>query len=114
MNTRQEKTIKTNEISSTMQCVTRSGKRKGEGGRIGSEPADGHQLMACDKVRRCLPSDSNNSGREISSELAGSTSLATESDKLLRLVRATINDQHEGPTLVIVIAVIHLGGVRII
>lgn len=55
MNTRQEKTIKTNEISSTMQCVTRSGKRKGEVGRIGSEPADGHQLMACSVIRwKCV------------------------------------------------------------
>ena len=98
-------------------CDSQRQKERGSGKNwIGTCRWSSTYGVQCDKVevRRCLPSDSSNSGREISSELAGSTPLATESDKWLRLVRATINDQHEGPTLVMVIAVIWLGGVRII
>ena len=41
-------------------------------------------------------------------------SLETESDKWLHLVRATDDEQQERPTLVMVITVVHLGGMRIV
>jgi hypothetical protein len=46
--------------------------------------------------------------------LSGPISLARESDKRRHLVKETIDEQYERPTLVMVITVIHLGVVHIV